>query len=94
MFVDILARDRVLVGRQQTFTILVGNRGMPRDRCSICIAGIPKDCKWKREFKITDPPQVEGEEPVDWTDVPHILRLMMKLSSHCFAAYSLVLQAH
>ena len=71
VWVDILARDRVLVGRQQTFTILVGNRGnVNAIGVPICIAGIPKDCKWKREFKITDPPQVEGEEPVDWTDVP------------------------
>jgi hypothetical protein len=70
-WVDILGPARIRLGREQTFTILYGNRGnIDADGVPVWIEGIPTDATWHLDFDLATPPPASGVPNIDWTKVP------------------------
>ena len=77
LWVDILGRDTIRVGRPQTYYIMYGNNGnADAVGVPLWIAGVPKGAAWKLGFELTPPPlHGQGLVPIDFDEVPkHIER--------------------
>lgn len=72
VWVDILGRNAIRVGGEQTFNILFGNRGnIDAVGVPIWISGIPKDALWQITTELTPPLSSNGAKlSVDWQQVP------------------------
>ncbi|MCH7697826.1 MAG: hypothetical protein IH865_02655 [Chloroflexi bacterium] len=67
VWVDIVGRDVIRADRQQTYTILFGNRGNVNALgVPLWIGGIPEGATWDLGFEVTPPPLSD----IDWTQVP------------------------
>ncbi len=70
-WVDIIGRDTIRVGREQTFHIIYGNRGnVDAVGVPLWIAGIPKNAVINHGFNITAPPSLNPALTVDWSQIP------------------------
>jgi hypothetical protein len=70
MWVDVIGRDAIRVGRPQAFNIVYGNRGnIDAVGVPLWIGGIPNDATVSLGFEIT-PPLVEGQRAINWSQVP------------------------
>ncbi len=71
VWVRVVGRAQIRVGREQTYIIRYGNSGSVNAKgVTLWIMGIPKDASWKTGFKITPPPRMLGTETVNWDEVP------------------------
>jgi hypothetical protein len=72
LFVNIIGRDTVRVGRQQSYTLIYGNLGDVDADWIICwIEGIPEDADVEFKSKINLPTTIVPEvENINWNDVP------------------------
>ncbi len=74
IWVDIIGRDEFRPGRPQTYYIIYGNSGnTDAHGVPITIRGIPRDALIALGFEIVPPPQLDGELPIDYTQVPAII---------------------
>ena len=70
LWVEIVGRNTIRIGRLQTFEIRYGNRGnVNAVGVPLWIAGIPNDAILSLGFDVL-PPQPIGEEPIDFSQVP------------------------
>jgi len=73
VWVDIIGRDVIRVGLEQTFTIIYGNRGnVDAEGVPLWIA-VPKTASLKVGFDITPPP-MPTENNIDWAQVPDTIQ--------------------
>jgi hypothetical protein len=74
LWVDLVGRDRVRVGRQETFKIVYGNHGnINAYGVMLWVAGIPSDAVVKLGLELTPPSLQPGENQIDWRDVPALV---------------------
>ena len=70
LWVEIIGKDQIRVGREQIFIITYGNSGnVDAEGVPIWIAGIPRNATVNFDFKVTAPPLL-GEQGIDWSRVP------------------------
>jgi hypothetical protein len=71
VWVDVIGRDAIRVGRPQAFNIVYGNTGnIDAVGVPLWIGGIPSDADVDLGFEITSPRTSEGQRPIDWSQVP------------------------
>ena len=71
VWVDIVSRRLIVVGREATFSFLYGNRGnVNAVGVPLWIGGIPSNAAWRPGFDITPPPMLPGDGSTDWSQVP------------------------
>lgn len=70
LWVDILGRNAIRAGREQTFTVLYGNRGNV-DAIGVPLwISIPKHATLSLGFKLQRPPSIDGVPDVNWDEIP------------------------
>jgi parallel beta-helix repeat protein len=71
LWVDIIGRNEIRPLRHQTYVIRYGNHGNINAICvPLWISGILKDTQINLQFDIIDPPQMDGQELIDWSQIP------------------------
>jgi hypothetical protein len=70
LWVDIIGRKQVLVGRPVEYTIVCGNSGNVNAVGVILWISFPKGVHYEIDFEVTNPLHIEGEDSVDWEQVP------------------------
>lgn len=71
VWTEISGSNTIRVGQKSTFIISYGNRGnVDAVGVPLWIAGIPLNSKYELGFELTKPPQIAGQPPVDWNEVP------------------------
>lgn len=74
VWVDIIGREEFRPGRPQTYYLFYGNSGnTDAYGVPVTLRGIPRDVLIELGFEILPPPQLEGQEPIDYTQVPAII---------------------
>ncbi len=70
-WVEIVGRQTIRAGRQQTFYVRYGNTGsVDAQGIPLWIDGIPADATWELGIEITSPQQPVGKNPIDWDQIP------------------------
>jgi parallel beta-helix repeat protein len=71
LWVDIVGRDRIRVGREQEYLILYGNSGNIDAKGVPLWIAFPKNVSYELNFVIAPPDtQPEGEELINWQEIP------------------------
>jgi hypothetical protein len=74
VWVDILGRGTIRAGREETFTIVVGNRGnTDAVGVPLRIDGIPEDATVRLAATLVPPPPLPGGPPIDFTGAPVLI---------------------
>lgn len=74
LWVDIVARPRVRVGREEIITVVYGNLGnVDAVLFPLLVHGIPRGTEVSVISPLRDPPQPLADAPIDWDQVPVVL---------------------
>ncbi|MCC2670054.1 MAG: hypothetical protein K0Q72_2525, partial [Armatimonadetes bacterium] len=71
LWVDVTGRGAIRVGREQTFTVLYGNRGNADAMAvPLWLTGIPEGSTYRLDSELRHPPQRAGAPTVNWDQFP------------------------
>jgi uncharacterized repeat protein (TIGR01451 family) len=75
VWVEVIGRTRIRIGREQTFIVNYGNRGnVDAHAVPLWIAGIPKNATVRLGFELTAAPPAPGETAADAGDISPLVK--------------------
>jgi hypothetical protein len=71
VWVEILGRNAIRSGQSQKYSVIYGNQGnLDATGTILWLSGIPASARWRLGSDLMTPPSPEGQDPIDWSEVP------------------------